>query len=196
MKCAEIMTQDPKLCLPDDHIATAVDIMWNHDCGSVPVVKDLESRELVGMITDRDIAMHLVRHAFVHPSQVKVKDCMSSPAVSCKLTSFVKTAAKLMSEHQIRRIPVVDKTGRCVGTISQADLLRIGDVDLVIDVLRRISVPHGKSQDVTDKAVTVTRTPAARRRKKASDRRADAQHSPAGERNNGSPRDAEGNIGV
>jgi|GEM_PF-478236 len=185
MKCAEVMTQDPKVCLPDDYIAAAVDIMWDHDCGSVPVVKDLESRELVGIITDRDIAMHVVRHAFVHPSQVKVRDCMSSPAVSCKSTSFVKTAAKMMSEHRIRRIPVVDKTGRCVGTISQADLLRIGDVDLIIDVLRRISVPHGKSQDVTEKAVTVTKTPAAKGGKKASDPRADVQHSHIGERNNG-----------
>jgi len=184
MKCAEVMTQDPKVCLPDDYIATAVDIMWNHDCGSVPVVKDL-SRELIGIITDRDIAMHVVRHAFVHPSQVKVKDCMSSPAVSCKSTSFVKTAAKLMSERQIRRIPVVDKTGRCVGTISQADLLRIGDVDLIIDVLRHISVPHGKSQQVTEKPVTVAKTSAAKRGKKASDGRADAQHSHTEERNNG-----------
>jgi CBS-domain-containing membrane protein len=189
------MTQDPKVCLPDDYITAAVDIMWNHDCGSVPVVRDLESRELVGIITDRDIAMHVVRHAFVHPSQAKVKDCMSSPAVSCKSTSFVKTAAKLMGEHQIRRIPVVDKTGRCVGTISQADLLsRVGDVDLIIDVLRHVSVPHGKSQEVAERSVAMAKTPAAKRREKASDRRADAQDSPAGEKNNGTSRDAEGNI--
>jgi CBS domain-containing protein len=185
MKCAEIMTQDPKVCLPDDCITGAVDIMWDHDCGSVPVVRDLESGELVGIVTDRDIAMHVVRHAFVHPSQVKVKDCMSSPAISCKLTSFVKTAAKLMSEHQIRRIPIVDKTGRCVGTISQADLLRIGDVELIIDVLRRVSVSHGKSQGVDEKSVALGKIPAAKRGKKASEQRADVQHSPTGQRNNG-----------
>ena len=163
MKCAEIMTESPKMCVPEDRVTVAVKIMWNYDCGAVPVVKDLESKELVGMVTDRDIAMHVVGHAGVHPSQGKIADCMSSPVVCCQLEDPVETVIQVMSENQIRRIPIVDQNGCCVGVISQADLLSsVTDIEPVIAVLRQISTPHSKSQKEPVKPADADKAPAAK----------------------------------
>lgn len=168
MKCGEIMTPNPKMCVPEDNVAVAVNLMWDYDCGSIPVVKNLANGELVGMVTDRDIAMHVVRHAYIHPSSVKVSDCMSAPAVACKLKDSLETAARLMGKHQIRRVPVVDENGCCVGTISQADLLsRADDVELIIGVLRKISAPRSKKRTpVRKKSTAETKAPAATSKKK------------------------------
>jgi len=147
MKCVEIMTLNPKVCVPEDNISVPVEIMWDYDCGAVPVVKDLENRELAGIVTDRDIAMHVVRHACAHPSEVKVSDCMSCNAFTCQTEDPIETAIQLMGENKVRRIPVIDPNGCCVGIISQADLILHAD-DIgqpVIDMLQQISAPHSKS---------------------------------------------------
>jgi len=151
MKCADIMTPDPKVCVPEDNVAVAIDLMWDFDCGSIPVVKDMKGKELVGMITDRDIAMHVVKHSCMHPAQVKIGNCMSAPAVSCRSDEPLDKAIQLMGKRQIRRIPVVDQNGTCIGTISQADLLsRAVDIELVIDLLRQISVPCAKPKEAAE----------------------------------------------
>jgi CBS domain-containing protein len=143
------MTPNPKVCIPRDNVAVAINLMWDFDCGAMPVVKDLESKELIGMITDRDIAMHLVRHAHAHPSQVEVADCMSTKVIACQIEDSVEDAIQMMSENRVRRLPVVDKNGRCVGIISQADLLSrtVDNMEAVIDLLQQISIPHSKIQE-------------------------------------------------
>ena len=121
MTCADIMTTEPKVCVPEDDVSIAVDIMWNCDCGAIPVVRDMESKKLVGIVTDRDIAMHVVRHEYTHPSGVKVEDCMSIPAIYVGIEQSVEEAIEIMGKNQIRRIPVVDQNQACVGIISQAE---------------------------------------------------------------------------
>lgn len=129
MKCYEIMTPDPKVCIPDDDVADIATLMWEHDdydsilFGDLPVVKDLKSKELVGIITYRDLAIHVLGHSYEHPSRTKVSECMSSSIVTCDAEDTVETVAQLMGEHRIRHIPVVDENGCCIGTISQANLL-------------------------------------------------------------------------
>ena len=123
MKCAEIMTMNPKMCVPEDNVTVAVGLMWDFDCGVVPVVKDLESKELVGIVTDRDIAMHVVKHAYTHPGEVKVNDCMSFNVISCQSEDPIESALSAMGAYRIRRIPIVDLNGSCVGIISLSDLL-------------------------------------------------------------------------
>ena len=161
MTCAEIMTPELKVCVPEDNISVAVDIMWDCDCGAVPVVKDMETKELVGIVTDRDIAMHVVRHSHAHPSKVRVADCMSIPAAYVRLEASVEEAIKIMGENQIRRVPVVDENRACVGIISQADLLSrltgTEALEAVYTILGQISAPHSEEEeepkmpDVTDK---------------------------------------------
>jgi CBS domain-containing protein len=147
MKCTEIMTINPKVCVPEDEVSTAANIMWDHDCGAVPVVKDQENKELVGIVTDRDIAMHVARHAYIHPSQVIVGDCMSCDVATCNPDDPLDTAMQLMRQRKVRRVPIIDQNGSCVGIISQADLLsKAGDIGLpVIDTLQWISI-HGKEE--------------------------------------------------
>ena len=150
MTCAEIMTPDPRMCSPEDSVSIAVDIMWYCDCGAVPVAMDMETKKLIGIVTDRDIAMHIVRHAHAHPSGVKVADCMSLPATYVGLEESVEKAIEIMGEDQIRRVPVVDENRACVGIISQADLLsRLTGVEAfeaVHKILEHISVPHSKAE--------------------------------------------------
>jgi CBS domain-containing protein len=147
MKCAEIMTMNPQMCVPEDEVAVAISLMWDHDCGAIPVVMDSESKKLVGIVTDRDIAMHVVKHACLHPSQAKVSDCMVTSVITCQPEDSVEMAIKLMSEYQVRRIPIVDENGSCMGIISEADLLlRAIDVKSeymkpVLTALQQISAP-------------------------------------------------------
>ena len=160
MKCYEIMTLNPKVCVPDDEVAVAINLMWDYDCGIVPVVKNHESKKLVGTVTDRDIAMSVVKHINAHPSQVKVKDCMSSLVIACQLDDPIEKAIELMSNHQVRRIPIVDENGSCMGIISQADLLlRASDVESVIAMLRQISAPRGKTEGTPDESAAKEDTP-------------------------------------
>lgn len=143
MKCVDIMTINPGICVPEDNVTVAAQIMWDHDCGAVPVVKDTEKKELIGIVTDRDIAMYLARHACVHPQQASVADCMTSSVSYCCMDDPVEKAIQIMSEKQVRRVPIVDENSSCVGIISQADLLVHASEMLndVISMLQKISIP-------------------------------------------------------
>jgi CBS domain-containing protein len=132
MKCYEIMTPDPKVCIPEDDLADVAEFMWTHDSrdsmifGDLPVVSDLESRELIGMVRYRDLAIHMLGHSYEHPSKVKVSECMSSSVVACRAEDTVETVAQLMSNRGVGRMPVVDENGCCIGTVSWANLLSHG----------------------------------------------------------------------
>ncbi len=143
MKCADVMTINPGICVPEDNVTVAAQIMWDHDCGAVPVVKDVEKKELVGIVTDRDIAMYLARHACVHPQQASIADCMTSNVFFCCMDDPIEKAIQIMSEKQVRRVPIVDENASCVGIISQADLLTHASemINDVISMLQKISIP-------------------------------------------------------
>ncbi|MDQ1316441.1 MAG: hypothetical protein QG588_88 [Candidatus Poribacteria bacterium] len=140
MKCAEVMTINPVMCVPNDNVFAAISLMWDYDCGNIPVVKDVESKELVGIVTDRDIVMSVIKHLNTHHSQIKVSDCMTSPVITCQPEDSIEMVIDLMGKHKIRRIPIVDEKGCCLGIISQADLLiNVSDIESIIKVLRLIS---------------------------------------------------------
>lgn len=128
------------MCTPDDNILVAVGLMWDYDCGSIPVVKDMDSKELVGIVTDRDIAMHVVKHAYTHPCEVSVGDCMSKNVISCFPEDTIESAMKLMELNQIHRIPIIDQNNSCIGLLSMSDLVKCleGMNDQIIAMLRGI----------------------------------------------------------
>jgi len=140
MKCSEIMTKNPKMCTPDDNVSIAIGLMWDYDCGSIPVVKDMDSKELVGIVTDRDIAMHVVKHAFAHPCEVSVGDCMSKNVISCFPEDPIESAMKAMELNQIHRIPIIDQNNSCIGLVSMSDLVKYleGMNDQIIAMMRGI----------------------------------------------------------
>jgi CBS domain-containing protein len=143
MRVTEIMTLDPACCTPDSTLPKVARLMVNMDCGEIPVVDDLESRKLVGVITDRDIVCRVVA-AERDPSGVEVSEVMSSPVISVDEDADLKECEEKMAQYQIRRIPVVDAEGRITGIVSQADVAREGDIREAAGILRDISRPvHG-----------------------------------------------------
>src|SRR5262245_19388048 len=116
MKCRDIMSRDVLFCTSDDTCMTAAQKLCENDVGSVPVVESPHDRKLVGMLTDRDICCRVAAKGR-DAASVPVREAMTSQVVSCKEGDFIEQAERLMKEHQIRRIPVVDDQGECVGII-------------------------------------------------------------------------------
>ena len=144
MVVREIAARDAKSLSPDADLASAAKIMWDCDCGAVPVVN--EDRRVIGMVTDRDICIAAATRAAV-PSTIQVKDVMSREVASCKADDDVRNALKIMKERRIRRLPVLDSEGRLSGMLSINDLVmrtetRAGAAvpgELFLDTLKAIS---------------------------------------------------------
>jgi CBS domain-containing protein len=102
-------------------------------------VEDLASRRLVGIITDRDIALHVVAEGR-NPRETSVKDVMSDGLVTCLPDDDVEEVLSAMTEHRLRRIPVVDQEGRLRGIIAQADVaIRLNAPARVGEVVAEVS---------------------------------------------------------
>jgi CBS domain-containing protein len=122
MRVNEVMTRNPACCGPQDSLETVAKAMVVNDCGSIPVVDD-ETRKIVGVVTDRDIATRVVA-AGRDPSTVKVNEVMSHPVACISDEDPMDSCVKLMEQNMIRRAPVIDQAGRLVGIVSQADIAR------------------------------------------------------------------------
>ena len=121
IRVGRLMSYDPRTCGPDDSASHAAQIMWDNDCGCVPVV-DADGK-VIGMITDRDICMA----AFTRGkplADISVSSIFSRHVVSVHEDDSVETAEAAMRSHRIRRVPVVDWKGRPVGILSINDLAR------------------------------------------------------------------------
>jgi len=121
MKCREVMTDNPVCCLPEDTVGQAARTLRREHVGSVPVITDEQSRTLIGMLTDRDLAIKVVAESR-DPNHTEVSDVMTTTIVACREDDDVNSAVWAMQEHQVRRVPIVDYDSRVVGIISQADV--------------------------------------------------------------------------
>src|SRR5437773_6911268 len=121
MKCNEIMTKDPTCCLPGDTVDQAAQLMKDQDVGSVPVIADQKTKRLLGIVTDRDLAVKVVAEAR-QIAAVKVEEVMTRNPVACHANDDLQKAIAAMEKHQVRRIPVVDDNNQIVGIIAQADV--------------------------------------------------------------------------
>jgi CBS-domain-containing membrane protein len=120
--------------------------MKSHNIGSVPVVSDPESRQVVGMITDRDIAMRVVAGKREYDNTY-VRDVMSKDVVTCRADDDYDDVIEAMEEHQIRRVPVVDSERRLIGIVALADVVRkASKPDEVAEVVGEISKPSHAAQ--------------------------------------------------
>jgi CBS domain-containing protein len=120
MKARELMTAQPACCTPDDTVADAAQLMKEHDCGCIPVVEDEKTNRLVGVVTDRDIACRCT--AENKGPDTRVADAMSRNPKCCGADDEVDSVERIMAEAQVRRVPVVDERGCCIGMIAQADV--------------------------------------------------------------------------
>ena len=138
MKLNEIMTKNPATCEPRTPLSEVAKMMCDNDCGEIPVVSDRRSLKPVGVITDRDIACRAVGQGR-NPLEMTAGDCMSGPVVTAELDDDVEEVARTLEQKRIRRVPVVDDEGRCVGIVSQADLALRAGTKLAGEVVREVS---------------------------------------------------------
>lgn len=144
MKVSTLMTKTPFTCRSTDFLDEAAKLMWDHDIGCVPVVN--EKGRVTGMITDRDIAMA----AFLRAEPLRaipVGVTMAQHVISCMPDDDVGAIEKLMAQHQVRRLPVVDEAGRPIGVISINDIARKAgsnsvSSDDVTSTLAAVSAPR------------------------------------------------------
>ena len=120
MTMKELMCAQVKSCSPDTDLATAAKIMWDGDCGIVPVVN--EERHVVGVITDRDICIAAATRSML-PASIRVQDVMSREVFTCAANDNVRDALGTLKNRRVRRLPVVDEHDRLVGIISMSDLV-------------------------------------------------------------------------
>jgi CBS domain-containing protein len=147
MKVKDLQTSDVRACSPDTNLATAAQIMWDCDCGAVPVVD--EDRTLIGMVTDRDICIATATRS-VAPAELTVRNVMTPGHVYfARPDDDVRTVLATMGTHRVRRLPVVDRQTKLVGIVSLSDLVRRAEyrtgADVpaaeLLDTLRSISMP-------------------------------------------------------
>ena len=146
MKIQDVMTRDPSCVTPDSPARDAALIMKEEDVGIVPVVDDQSSRRLVGVVTDRDLAIRIV--AAERDGTTRVGEVMSeSRLATCSPDEDIDEAMDAMAAEQVRRIPIVDERGSLVGIVSQADVvLKAGHDDKVERTVEQISEPGGRHQ--------------------------------------------------
>lgn len=154
MKVKDVMTREVKTCMPDTNLAAAAMIMWENDCGVVPVVHGDGS--VIGMITDRDICM-AVATKNRRTSEVAVSEVFTGNLYACKPDDDIHAALKIMSAERVRRLPVINVYGALEG------LLSLNDVVLRAQEAKGRKAPDLSYEDAisTLKAICAHRMPAA-----------------------------------
>jgi CBS domain-containing protein len=119
----DVMTSNPCSIDAEKSVAYAAKMMKEEDVGLAPIV---EGDKLIGMLTDRDIAIRVVAEGR-NPDQTKVREVASKQVVTIDPQQDLNEALRIMSKHQVRRLPVVEEDGKLVGVVAQADVAREGD---------------------------------------------------------------------
>ena len=141
MRISEIMTRDPELIDPNTSIREAARLMKNEDIGAIPVG---ENDRLIGMVTDRDIAVRAVAEDR-SPSSTSVRDVLSEKVFYCFEDDDVEAAAKCMAENQVRRLPILNRDKRLTGIVSLADIAKTHE-ECEKTALEGVSEPSSQSR--------------------------------------------------
>lgn len=131
----EVMTSNPCAIDADKPVAYAAKMMRDEDVGLAPIV---EGERLIGTLTDRDIAIRVVAEG-KDPESTAAREVASTDPVTIDPQQELDEALRLMAQHQVRRIPVVEEDGRLVGVIAQADLARQADDRQTGEIVEQIS---------------------------------------------------------
>lgn len=121
MRAREIMTPRPVCCSPEDTVMDVATVMRENDCGCVPIVDEVTAR-LLGVVTDRDLAVRIL--AAGRAADSRVGDFMTVQPRWCAEDDEIAKVERVMADYQIRRVPIIDANGCCIGIVSQADLAR------------------------------------------------------------------------
>ena len=121
-KCNEVMTKNPVCCLPDDLVIKAAQLMKSEHVGAIPVIENEQTQKLVGIVTDRDLALKIVADK-LDAASTKVNMVMTRKLVTCHAEDDLQKAVDAMAENQLRRIPIVDDENKILGIIAQGDVV-------------------------------------------------------------------------
>jgi CBS domain-containing protein len=140
-KCSDVMTKNPSCCLATDTVTKAAQWMRDEKVGSIPVVENDKTKKLIGIVTDRDLALEVIANGR-DAKTTKVADVMTQELITCNADDDVQMAVDAMAENQLRRIPVVDAEQKIVGIISQADVAtRMDEPQETAKMVKEISQP-------------------------------------------------------
>ena len=145
MKVNDVMSTNVACCVKDTPLKEVAQMMVDCDCGEVPVT-DAAGRP-VGVVTDRDITCRAVAKGR-NPLELTAADCMTSPALTVTPDASLDECCEMLEANQIRRMPVVDATGRCVGIVSLADIARDAPKGETAKVVQRVSQPSVRASAV------------------------------------------------
>ncbi len=120
-KCKKVMTKETIWCLPSDTVTKSANLMKSENIGSIVVIENEQTQKLMGIVTDRDLALKVVAEG-LDAETTKVETVMTHKVVTCRAGADLQKAIDAMSEHQLRRIPIVNKNNKILGMISQADV--------------------------------------------------------------------------
>lgn len=144
MRAQELMTASPACVTPSEGLQKVAQLMADHDCGCIPVVDEGDNRRVIGVVTDRDIAVRGIAKG--KGPTAKVAEVMTSDPTCCSFDDEMDVVERAMADKQIRRVVILDADGYCCGIVSQADLARAAErspeaeQDLAF-VVERISKP-------------------------------------------------------
>ena len=144
MKIEEIMTRDPATVTPGTTVRDAAKLMQRENTGILPVVESEGTKRLVGVVTDRDIAIRIVAEG--RDGDTRVSDVMtSSRLATLRPDADVDDVMDTMADQQVRRVPIVDDRGTLVGIVAQADVVRKARDDSKAErTVEKISEPTRK----------------------------------------------------
>jgi CBS domain-containing protein len=120
MKVKDVMTAGPMTCMPETSLAEAASLMWENDCGALPVL-GIEGK-VVGMITDRDICFGATTKN-IAPSEVSVGEVITGQVFACSPDDDIRDALKTMRRERVRRLPVLSDKGTLEGVVSMNDVV-------------------------------------------------------------------------
>jgi CBS domain-containing protein len=146
MLVKNVMSSKLIVCTPSDTAQAAASSMKLHRVGALPVVSDILNLKLEGIVTDRDLCCSVVAEARL-AEKTKIADVMTRNPVTCAPENTLEDCEALMQEHQIRRIPVIDSQGRCVGIVAQADIALHAPNGIVAKTLAEISKSIGNERE-------------------------------------------------
>jgi CBS domain-containing protein len=141
MKVSEVMTRDVQTVRPDQSVQDAASFMLSADAGSIPVT---ENGRLMGMITDRDIAVRGIAKGY--GPDTPVRELMTDDVICARDDDDIEDIASKMSEAQVRRLPVIDDQERLCGIVSLGDLSRDADEESASEALEGVTEPGGQHQ--------------------------------------------------
>lgn len=149
MQVKDFMTSDPACCTAKTSLQEVAKMMVDNDCGEIPVIEDEATKAPIGVVTDRDIVCRTVAKG-INPLEQTAGDCMTRPVITVKPETSFEECCQIMEDEQIRRVPVVDERGSCIGIVALADVAKQRKKGLTEEVVKEVSTPPASASAAGD----------------------------------------------